>query len=57
MSELEAVLLEMLERLCNGLAWNIEAHPDIMNESDCEALQEARALIASVREAAGRAGG
>lgn len=42
-------LLEMLEKLCNGLEWNIENHPTVMSEVDCEALLEARALIAKVR--------
>lgn len=38
-------LLSMLDTLCNGLAWNIENHPEVMNESDAEALQAARALL------------
>lgn len=40
-----AELIDMLETLCNGLEWNIENHPDIMNESDCETIAEARALL------------
>jgi hypothetical protein len=44
-------LLEMLETPCDGLAWNIENHPDIMTESDSEALVAARALIAKARPA------
>lgn len=39
-------LIDMIETLCNGLEWNIENHPTIMNESDAEALEEARALLA-----------
>lgn len=39
----------MVETLCNGLAWNIESHPTIMNESDAEALVEARALLLRVK--------
>ena len=39
-------LLEALETLCTGLEWNIENHPTIMNESDSQALAEARAAIA-----------
>lgn len=38
-------LLIMLDMLCNGLAWNIENHPDVMNESDSEALLAARGLL------------
>jgi len=38
-------LIGMLDTLCNGLAWNIENHPDVMNESDAEALQAARLLL------------
>ncbi|WP_368647918.1 hypothetical protein [Castellaniella ginsengisoli] len=38
-------LLDMLDTLCAGLEWNIENHPAIMNESDSEALAEARALM------------
>lgn len=43
--ERERRLVEMLETLCNGLAWNIENHPDVMNETDAEALAEARAML------------
>ena len=38
-------LLAMLGTLCNGLRWNIEQHPTVMNEADSEALTEAEALI------------
>ena len=38
-------LIEMLDTLCNGIAWNIEHHPDVMNESDNEALRAARSLL------------
>lgn len=41
-------LVSMLETLCNGLAWNIENHPDVMNEADNEALQAARKLLFDV---------
>lgn len=39
-------LLEALDTLCNGLEWMIENRPTIMDESDCEALNMARAVIA-----------
>lgn len=45
-----ADLLEMLETLCNGLEWNIQNHPTVMNESDGEALTAARTLITRVRD-------
>ena len=44
-SERTQPLLDMLETLCTGLEWNIENHPDVMNESDSEALHAARALL------------
>ena len=40
--------LEMLETLCGGLEWNIDNNI-LMNESDCEALTAARALIAEIK--------
>ena len=43
-------LLETIEMLCDGLEWNIESRPLVMNESDCEALATARAVIAEYRE-------
>lgn len=39
----------MLDTLCNGLTWNIENHPDVMNESDAEALQAARSFLEKFR--------
>jgi len=39
-------LLDMIDMLCTGLEWNIENHPEVMNEADSEALEEARALLA-----------
>lgn len=42
-------LLEMLETMCDGLAWNIENHPTVLNQSDDEMIAEARALIAKAR--------
>lgn len=45
-------LLDMLDTLCNGIAWNIEHHPDVMNESDSEALQSARLLLEKLRATA-----
>lgn len=51
MTEQTRELLEMIEMLCAGLEWNIEQHPTVMNESDNEALAEARALVAKVRTA------
>ncbi|MGB3290989.1 MAG: hypothetical protein WBA83_17080 [Burkholderiaceae bacterium] len=39
-------LIDMLETLCTGLEWNIENHPEAMNEADVEALANARALLA-----------
>ena len=41
-------LFEMLKTLSDGLEWNIENNPTVMNESDNEALAEARALIVSL---------
>jgi hypothetical protein len=41
-------LVGMLQTLCNGIEWNIENHPTVMNESDSEALAEARAMIAEL---------
>lgn len=49
----DSTLLDMLETLCNGLEWNIENHPEIMNESDAEALAQARALLKRVQPASG----
>ena len=43
-------LFEMLRTLCDGLEWNIENNPTVMNESDNEALTDARALIMSLSE-------
>src|SRR5688572_23856146 len=31
-------LLDMLETMCNGLAWNIENHPTVLNQSDDEMI-------------------
>jgi hypothetical protein len=42
-------LYEALEMLCNGLEWNIENHPTVMNESDREALGQARAALAKAK--------
>lgn len=39
--------IDIIEMLCNGLEWNIENHPDVMNVSDSEALQQARAFLAT----------
>lgn len=36
---------EMLDKLCTGLEWNIENHPEVMNQADEEALAEARAAL------------
>ena len=43
-------LLETLETLCNGLAWNIENHPQIMGQADDEALADARRVLAQAAE-------
>lgn len=51
---LRAALLETLETLCTGLAWNIENHPTVMNQSDEEALQNALAVVARARAAEAR---
>jgi len=42
-------MLGMIETLCNGLEWHIENNPTVMNESDAEALAEARDLLAKVK--------
>jgi hypothetical protein len=47
-------LYEALEMLCNGLEWNIENHPTVMNESDREALALARAALAKARGEGGQ---
>jgi hypothetical protein len=50
-----AVLLDMIDTLCNGIAWNIENHPDVMNQSDDEALAAGRALVERYRSSAAEA--
>lgn len=42
-------LLETLEMLADGLEWNIQNHPAVMDESDSEALETARAVVADYR--------
>jgi len=39
-------LLEALKTLAAGLEWNIDNHPTVMNESDAEALEMAKEVIA-----------
>jgi hypothetical protein len=56
LTDTEQKLLDMLIKLCNGLEWNIENHPTVMNEADAEALMEARELIAETSAAHRREG-
>lgn len=39
---------DTIDMLCNGLAWNIESHPTVMNQSDEEALASGRAMVAAI---------
>ncbi len=41
-----AEMREQIQRLCNGLSWNIENHPEIMNGSDTDELTSALAILA-----------
>lgn len=43
--------LEALDMLCTGLEWNIENHPTVMNQSDDEALAQARGALDGLRAA------
>lgn len=43
--------LDIIEMLCNGIEWNMENHPTVMNESDNEALQQAREFVVKARAA------
>jgi hypothetical protein len=43
--------LDALETLCNGLEWHIENHPTVMNQSDEEALHDARTILTAGRAA------
>lgn len=38
-------LIETVEMLCRGLEWNIDEYPDIMDGSDCEALDAAKEVV------------
>jgi hypothetical protein len=44
--DVNAELVEALETLCTGLEWHIENNPTAMNQSDEEALHDARAILA-----------
>jgi hypothetical protein len=46
MQRSHADLLDALDTLCNGLAWHIDNNPTMMNQSDDEALTNARKVVA-----------